>query len=149
MWRRWREEFEQTRREAAQRHDERQAESNRRHDERRAESNRRHDEWQAESNRRHAEWQAESNRRQAESDRRHAEWQVEHAAFVAEQKRRFDRIDAAMENDKRVTREMILELREGREHDRDMRGEMRAQREGLLRILDEMRRNDGPSAAEA
>ena len=109
MWRRWREEFEQTRREAAQRHDE----------------------------------------RQAESDRRHAEWQVEHAAFVAEQKRRFDRIDAAMENDKRVTREMILELREGREHDRDMRGEMRAQREGLLRILDEMRRNDGPSAAEA
>jgi hypothetical protein len=138
MWRRWREEFEQTRREAAQRHDERQAESNRRHDERRAESNRRH-----------AEWQAESNRRQAESDRRHAEWQVEHAAFVAEQKRRFDRIDAAMENDKRVTREMILELREGREHDRDMRGEMRAQREGLLRILDEMRRNDGPSAAEA
>jgi hypothetical protein len=149
MWRRWREEFEQTRREAAQRHDERQAESNRRHDERRAESNRRHAEWQAESNRRHAEWQAESNRRQAESDRRHAEWQVEHAAFVAEQKRRFDRIDAAMENDKRVTREMILELREGREHDRDMRGEMRAQREGLLRILDEMRRNDGPSAAEA
>ena len=138
MWRRWREEFEQTRREAAQRHDERQAESNRRHDERRAESNRRH-----------AEWQAESNRRQAESDRRHAEWQVEHAAFVAEQKRRFDRIDAAMENDKRVTREMILELREGREHDRDMRGEMRAQREGLLRILDEMRRDDGPSPAGA
>jgi hypothetical protein len=138
MWRRWREEFEQTRREAAQRHEERQAESNRRHAERRAESDRRH-----------AEWKAESDRRKAESDRRHAEWQVEHAAFLAEQKRRFDRNDAAMENDKRVTREMILELREGREHDRDMRGEMRAQREGLLRILDEMRRNDGPSAAEA
>ena len=54
-----------------------------------------------------------------------------------------------MENDKRVTREMILELREGREHDRDMRDEMRAQREGLLRVLDEFRRNDGPSAAGA
>jgi len=109
MWRRWRQEFEQTRRE---------------------------------SDRRHAE-------RRAESDRRHAEWQVEHAAFLADQKRRFDRIDAAMENDKRVTREMILELREGREHDRDMRDEMRAQREGLLRILDEFRRRDGPDPAGA
>ena len=109
MWRRWRQEFEQTRRE---------------------------------SDRRHAE-------RRAESDRRHAEWQVEHAAFLADQKRRFDRIDAAMENDKRVTREMILELREGREHDRDMRDEMRAQRDGLLRILDEFRRRDGPDPAGA
>ena len=109
MWQRWRQEFEQTRRE---------------------------------SDRRHAE-------RRAESDRRHAEWQVEHAAFLADQKRRFDRIDAAMENDKRVTREMILELREGREHDRDMRDEMRAQREGLLRILDEFRRRDGPDPAGA
>ena len=109
MWRRWRQEFEQTRRE---------------------------------SDRRHAE-------RRAESDRRHAEWQVEHAAFLADQKRRFDRIDAAMENDKRVTREMILELREGRQHDRDMRNEMRAQREGLLRILDEFRRRDGPDPAGA
>ena len=95
-----------------------------------------------ESDRRHAE-------RRAESDRRHAEWQVEHAAFLADQKRRFDRIDASMENDKRVTREMILELREGREHDRDMRDEMRAQREGLLRILDEFRRRDGPDPAGA
>ena len=116
MWRRWRAEFERTRRE---------------------------------SDLRHAEWLRQFEKECRASDRRHAEWQVEHAAFVAEQKRRFDRIDAAMENDKRVTREMILELREGREHDRDMRGEMRAQREGLLRILDEMRRNDGPSAAEA
>jgi hypothetical protein len=109
MWRRWREEFEQTRREAAQHHDE----------------------------------------RRAESDRRHAAWQAKHAAFLVEQKRRFDAIDVAMENDKRVTREMILELREGREHDRDMRNEMRARREGLLRILDEMRRDDGPAAAGA
>jgi hypothetical protein len=54
-----------------------------------------------------------------------------------------------MENDKRVTREMILELREGRQHDRDMRNEMRAQREGLLRILDEFRRRDGPDPAGA
>jgi hypothetical protein len=109
MWRRWRHEFEQTRRESAQRHDE---------------------------------W-----RRQFDEYR--TEWRAEHAAFLAEQKRRFDAIDATTENDKRVTREIILELREGRGRDRDLRDEMRAQREGLLRILDEMRRDDGPSPAGA
>jgi hypothetical protein len=80
----------------------------------------------------------------------HEGWLVEWRAQAAEQKRRFDRIDAAMENDKRVTRDMILELREGRDRDRDIRDEMRAQREGLLRILDEFRRrDDGPSPAGA
>jgi hypothetical protein len=53
-------------------------------------------------------WRDEFEQTRRESDRRHAEWQVEHAAFLADQKRRFDRIDAAMEHDKRVTREMIL-----------------------------------------
>ena len=89
----------------------------------------------------------EENRARREE---HERWLVEWRAQAAEQKRRFDRIDAAMENDKRVTRDMILELREGRDRDRDMRGEMRAQREGLLRILDEFRRrDDGPSPAGA
>jgi hypothetical protein len=127
MWRRWRAEFERTRRESDLRH----AEWLRQFEKECRASDRRHDD------------------RVRESDRRHADWQAKHAAFLADQKRRFDRIDAAMENDKRVTREMILELREGREHDRDMRDEMRAQREGLLRVLDEFRRNDGPSAAGA
>ena len=89
----------------------------------------------------------EENRARREA---HKRWLVEWRAQAAEQKRRFDRIDAAMENDKRVTRDMILELREGRDRDRDMRDEMRAQREGLLRILDEFRlRDDGPSPAGA
>ena len=95
---------------------------------------------------RHRQWiekWAEENRQ------RHERWLAEWRGQVAEQKRRFDKIDAAMENDKRVTREMILELREGREHDREMRDEMRAQREGLLRILDRLDRKDGPSAAGA
>ena len=89
----------------------------------------------------------EENRARREE---HKRWLVEWRAQGAEQKRRFDRIDAAMENDKRVTRDMILELREGRDRDRDMRDEMRAQREGLLRILHEFRRrDDGPSPAGA
>ena len=120
MWSRWQREFEETRRQ----------------------SDRRHDDWvrkfeddQAERRERHAEFLAEQKRRLD--------------AEAKEQKRRFDAIDAAMENDKRVTREMILELREGRDRDRDLRDEMRAQREGLLRMLDEMRRDDGPSPAGA
>jgi len=89
----------------------------------------------------------EENRARREE---HKRWLVEWRAQAAEQKRRFGRIDAAMENDKHVTRDMILELREGRDRDRDMRDEMRAQREGLLRILDEFRRrDDGPSPAGA
>ena len=74
---------------------------------------------------------------------------AELAALRADQKRRFDAVDAALENDKRVTREIVLELQEARERDREQRDEMRAQREGLLRILDEFRRNDGPSPAGA
>ena len=68
----------------------------------------------------------EENRARREE---HKRWLVEWRAQAAEQKRRFDRIDAAMENDKRVTRDMILELREGRDRDRDMRDEIRVQRE--------------------
>jgi septal ring factor EnvC (AmiA/AmiB activator) len=80
---------------------------------------------------------------------RAAAHQRELRAQRADHKHRFDRIDAALENDKRVTREIVLELQEARERDRDQRDEMRAQREGLLRILDEFRRNDGPSPAGA
>jgi hypothetical protein len=76
-------------------------------------------------------------------------WRAEFDASRAEQRRRFDRIDAAMENDKRVTRQIVLELEEARERDRDARDQMRAMTEGLLRVLDELRREDGPSAAGA
>jgi len=98
-------------------------------------------------------WDREHRRLAQEGRKRHEDWLVEWRERVAvearEQKRRFDAIDAAMENDKRVTREIVLELREGRERDRELRDEMRAQREGLLRILDELRGNDGPSPAGA
>jgi hypothetical protein len=72
-------------------------------------------------------------------------WRVQ----MAEQKRRFDAIDAAMENDKRVTREIVLELQAARARDTDMLNEMRAQRQGLLRILDRLDGKDGPSPAGA
>jgi hypothetical protein len=74
---------------------------------------------------------------------------AELAALRADRKHRFDAVDAALENDKRVTREIVLELQEARERDREQHYEMRAQREGLLRILAEFRRNDGPSPAGA
>jgi hypothetical protein len=70
-------------------------------------------------------------------------------ALREDQKRRFDAMDAAMENDRRVTRDIILELREGQAMLRDMRHGIQANTEGLLRVLDELRRNDGPSTASA
>ena len=79
----------------------------------------------------------------------HERWLVEWRVQAAEQRRRFDAIDAAMENDKRVTRDMIIDLREQTAILRDARQGIQANTEGLLRILDEMRRNDGPSPAGA
>jgi hypothetical protein len=83
---------------------------------------------------------------------RHDAWLVEWRARTAErereQKRRFDAIDAAVENDKRVTREMLLELREGRAMLRDLRHGIQSNTEGLLRVLDRLDRGDGPTAAD-
>jgi hypothetical protein len=70
------------------------------------------------------------------------------------------RNQARFQNSQAVLREMVLELREGREVLQQMKAEMkaefkdirdgiRANTEGLLRILDELRREDGPSAAGA
>jgi hypothetical protein len=70
------------------------------------------------------------------------------------------RNQARFQNSQAVMREMLLELREGRAMLREMRAEMkaefrdvgdaiRANTEGLLRVLDELRREDGPSAAGA
>jgi hypothetical protein len=95
--------------------------------------------------------QVEANRMEwrARADADRMEWRARADAERAEQKRRFDAIDAAMENDKRVTREILLELREGRAMLRDMRHGIQANTEGLLRVLDELRRDDGPAAASA
>jgi hypothetical protein len=74
---------------------------------------------------------------------------AELAAMREDQKRRFDAIDVAVEHDKRVTRELVLELREQTAMLRDLRHGIRANTDGLLKILDEFRRNDGPSPAGA
>jgi hypothetical protein len=110
--------------------------------ERRAEEGQRRDE---EGRRR----DEEGRRRDEELRRRAQEHRAELQALRADQKRRFDAIDAAMENDRRVTREIILELREGRAMLRDMRHGIQANTEGLLRVLDEFRRDDGSAAAGA
>ena len=94
--------------------------------------------------------------RRDDYDRWLAEWHARIAAEDAadrrrdaEQRRRFGDIDAAMENDKQVTREMILELREQTVMLHDMRHGIQLTTEGLLRVLDEMRPDDGPSPAGA
>ena len=59
------------------------------------------------------------------------------------------RNQARFESTRAVMREMLLELREGREILTDIRYGIQANTEGLLRVLDELRRSDGPSAAGA
>jgi hypothetical protein len=71
------------------------------------------------------------------------------AALRVDQKRRFDSIDAAMENDKRVTREMVLQLQALRKGDKERHEESRAMVDGLMRVLDRLDSNDGPSPAGA
>jgi len=59
------------------------------------------------------------------------------------------RNQARFESTRAVMREMLLELREGREILSDIRHGIQANTEGLLSVLDELRRSDGPSAAGA
>jgi hypothetical protein len=68
-------------------------------------------------------------------------------ALRADVKGGFEAVDAGMERDAQSTAEIIAELRAARARDREERDEMRAQREGLLRILDEMRGEGGPDGA--
>jgi hypothetical protein len=97
------------------------------------------DKWAEETRQRHEEWLTE--------------WRERVAREAKEQKRRFDKIDADTENDKRVTRESILMIREEREkarrHHVDLMDEMRAQRQGLLRMLDRLDGKDGPEPRAA
>lgn len=81
-----------------------------------------------------------------EDNRAHRE---ELRALRADQKGRFDAIDAAMENDKRVTREIVLELQAARARDEDAHDQMRAMTQGLLEVIDRLDRGNGPSPAGA
>jgi hypothetical protein len=66
------------------------------------------------------------------------------------------RNQARFQNSQAVMREMLLELREGREILGEIKAELkdigdgiRANTQGLLHVLAELRREDGPSAAGA
>jgi hypothetical protein len=104
----------------------------------------------------HDEWYAEFDRAREDSRITHEDLVARHEQLIAEFERvrrehghRFDKIDTAIENDRQVTRETLLEIREMREGVDDSRDALRAQTEGLLRVLDEFRRRDGPDAASA
>ena len=105
---------------------------------------------------RHEQWFEAFDRARGDSRVRHDELIASHERMVEEFERlrrdeakRFDKIDVAIENDRRVTREMLLEIRETRVDLGDVRDGTRALIEGLLRVLDEFRRGDGPSPAGA
>jgi hypothetical protein len=59
------------------------------------------------------------------------------------------RNQARFQSSQAVMREMVLELREGRAILKDIQDGIRANTQGLVRVLDELRRDDGPSAAGA
>jgi hypothetical protein len=59
------------------------------------------------------------------------------------------RNQARFANSQAVMREMVIELRVGREILKDIQDGIRANTEGLLRVLDELRRGGGPSPAGA
>ncbi len=56
---------------------------------------------------------------------------------------------AAIQETRSVTREMIVQLRQDRGVLADIRQGIQANTEGLLRVLDELRRGDGPAPAGA
>jgi hypothetical protein len=101
-------------------------------------------------------WYVEFDRSRKDSRVRYEDLVARHEHLIAEfeelrgdQRYRFDKIDMDMERTRRVTRETLLEVREGREDVDDARDALRASVEGLMRILDELRRGEGPSPAGA
>lgn len=105
---------------------------------------------------RHDEWYAAFERGRDDSRVRYEDLVAHHERLIAEFEqlrkghgKRFDKIDMAMESDRRVNREMLLELRDIMDMTRDIRHGIQSSIEGLLRVLDEFRRDDGPSPAGA
>jgi predicted nucleic acid-binding Zn-ribbon protein len=109
---------------------------------------------------------AVSNRHMAESNRQMAETrelmeQIREEHRLNREEHRLNREEhkrnqARFQNSQAVMREMLLELRDGREILGQIKAELkdigdgiRANTEGLLRVLAELRREDGPSAAGA
>jgi hypothetical protein len=105
---------------------------------------------------RHDGWYAEFERAREDYRITRADLVARHEQLIAEFERvrlehghRFDRVDIHIENDRQVTREMLLEIRQNTELARDTGHGIQASTERLLRALDEFRRNDGPSPASA
>jgi hypothetical protein len=96
-----------------------------------------------------AEVHAQHERWREEFDERFGKIPEEFDVTRREQQRGLGGVTAAIENDRQVTREMLEELREHREFLIDIRHGIRSNTAGLLHVLDELRREDGPSAAGA
>jgi hypothetical protein len=96
-----------------------------------------------------AEVHAQHERWRKELDERFGKIPDEFDVTRRGQQRGLGKVTAAIENDRQVTREMLQELRDHREFLVDIRHGIRANTEGLLHVLDELRREDGPSAAGA
>jgi hypothetical protein len=100
------------------------------------------DQFRAEMAAKHEEWRAEL-------DAKYGRIVDEFDLTRREQRHGLGQVTAAINNDRQVTREMLQELRDHREFLVDIRHGIRANTEGLLRVLDELRREDGPGAAGA
>jgi hypothetical protein len=92
---------------------------------------------------------AEEERQRAELDARFGKIADAIDITREEQRRGFGGVASDMNNSRQTTREMLLELDKlGRDLD-DIQFGIRANTLGLLHVLDELRREDGPSAAGA
>jgi hypothetical protein len=84
-----------------------------------------------------------------ELDERFGKIPAEFDVTRRDQERGLGRVTAAIENDRQVTREMLEELRDHREFLIDIRHGIRSNTEGLLHVLDELRRENGDEPAGA
>ena len=103
-----------------------------------------------------AELDARYERLIAEFDERNDRLMAEVSGGRSEQRRGFDSVTGGLANGRQVMREMLLEIREDRKILKDIeagiedaRHGIRANTHGLLHVLAELRREDGPSAAGA
>jgi hypothetical protein len=96
-----------------------------------------------------AEMRAEYERRREELDAKFGKIDDEIDITREEQRRAFGGVTSDMNNSRQTTREMLLRLEKLREDLVDVRFGIRANTAGLLHVLDELRREEGPSAAGA
>jgi hypothetical protein len=99
--------------------------------------------WATESERTRADWAAES-------ERTRADWAAESERTRTEMAREFKQTRAAIENNTRVCREILLELRDHRTRLDSIDQGVQSSVDGLLHVLDELRGGQGgPGTAPA